>query len=68
VAGDDSAVAIDQDRHIEVEGLDAVGDLPDLFLAVEPRVRWVRLKFSDRSVDNLQTPSSADSSLFGVLI
>jgi hypothetical protein len=32
------AVAIDQDRHIEAEGLDAFGNLPDLLSGVTP---WV---------------------------
>jgi hypothetical protein len=36
-------VAIDQDRDIKVESSDAVGDLPDLLLAMAPRVRRVKL-------------------------
>jgi hypothetical protein len=39
VPGDYLAVAIDHDRNIETERLDAVCDLPNLFLAVDPRVR-----------------------------
>jgi hypothetical protein len=38
VPGDNLAVVIDQDRDIKAEGLDALGDLPDLLLAVTPRV------------------------------
>ena len=44
VPGDDVAVAIDQDRDIEAEGLDAVGDLPDLLFAVTTGINGVRLK------------------------
>jgi hypothetical protein len=43
MTGDDVALTIDQDRNIEPERLDAGGDLPDLLLAVKPRVRGVRL-------------------------
>ena len=38
MAGDDVAVAIRQDRDIEAERINAVEDLPDLLLAVAPRV------------------------------
>ena len=47
-------VAIGQDRNVEPEGLDAVGDLPDLLFAVEPRVRGIQLQFFDRPVDHVQ--------------
>jgi hypothetical protein len=46
------AVAIDQNRDIETEGLDTVGDLPDLLLAVAPRVRWIRFELVDCPEDN----------------
>jgi putative transposase len=49
---DDVAVAIDQDRDVELEGLDAAGDLPDLLFAVAPRVGGVELKLVDPSVDD----------------
>jgi hypothetical protein len=39
VPGDHVVVAIDQDRDVEVESLDAIGDLPDLLLGVLTRVR-----------------------------
>src|SRR4029077_20649898 len=38
VTGNYLAVAINQDRDDEPEKLDALGDLPDLFLAVPARV------------------------------
>ena len=54
VPADHLVVAIGQDRNVEPEGLDAVGDLPDLLFAVEPRVRGVQLQFFDRPVDHVQ--------------
>ena len=42
MAGDHVAGAIDQDRDIEAESLDAVGDLSDLLPAVAPRVGWIQ--------------------------
>jgi hypothetical protein len=42
VPGDNLAVVIDQDRDIKAEGLDALGDLPDLLLAVTPRVSRIQ--------------------------
>ena len=45
-------IGIDQHWHIEAEGLDAVGDLPDLLLAVAPRVGRVRFQLVDRPVDD----------------
>ena len=53
VPGDHVAVAIDQDRDIEAESLDAVGDLPDLLLAVAPRVGGVRSSALDSAVNDL---------------
>ena len=52
VAADYVVVAIDQDRDIEAEGLDAVGDLSDLLFAVAPRVRRIRFQLSDAAVGN----------------
>jgi len=43
MSGDDPVVAIDQDRYIEAEGLDTIGDLPDLLPAVQPGVRGDRV-------------------------
>ena len=52
--GDNLALAIDQDRDIEVEGPDAVGDLPDLLLAMAPRVRGVELELVDRPINDFK--------------
>jgi hypothetical protein len=41
VTGNYLAVAINQDRDDETENRDALGDLPDLFLAVLARVRRI---------------------------
>jgi hypothetical protein len=54
VAGDELIVAIDQDWDIEAEGLDAAGDLPDLLLAVQPRVGGVRFELAYQAIDNCQ--------------
>jgi hypothetical protein len=53
VPGDHVVVAIDQDRDIEVEGLDAIGDLPDLLLGMLTRVRRIRLELVDPTINNL---------------
>ena len=37
--GNNLALSIDQDRNIEAERPDAVGDLPDLFAAM-PKEGW----------------------------
>jgi hypothetical protein len=47
------AGAIDQDRHIEAEGLDAFGNLPDLLFGVTPWVGGVRFQRVDVTVHNL---------------
>jgi hypothetical protein len=52
VAANYVVVAINQDRDIEAEGLDAVGDLPDLLLAVPARVVGIRFELVDRPVDD----------------
>ena len=49
------AVAVDQDRDIEAEGLDVFGNLPDLLLAVAPRVSRVRFELFDPTIGNRQT-------------
>ncbi len=48
VARDDAALAVDQDRHIEAERLDAVGDPPHLALRMQARVARVGLERLDR--------------------
>jgi hypothetical protein len=49
---DHVAVAIDQDRDIEVDSLDAFAKLPDLLLAVPACVIWIRFELVDRPVDD----------------
>ena len=41
MAGDDIPAAINEDRDIEAEGLNAAGDFPDLLLRMTPRVCWI---------------------------
>jgi len=41
-------LGIDQHRNIEGEGLDAVRDLPDLLLTVNPRISGIRFEFFGR--------------------
>jgi len=52
-------LGINQHRHVEAEGLDAAGDLPDLFLAVEPRVPGVGLEIVHPAVNNRHLKSNA---------
>src|ERR1700759_4923419 len=52
VPGHDLALAIDQDRDIKAEDLDALGDLPDLLLGVAPWVSRIRFELSDCPVDD----------------
>ena len=65
MAGDHLALAIDQDRDIEPERLDAVGDLPDLLLAVAARIGRIRLQLFDPPIDNLQTGNPTSPDPFG---
>jgi ParB-like chromosome segregation protein Spo0J len=51
---DHVAIAIDQDRHIEAKGLDALGNLPDLLSAVASRVSRVRSELVQQAVDDLR--------------
>jgi hypothetical protein len=46
------AVAIDQDRHIEAEGLDAFGNLPDLLSGVTPWVGGVRFELLNPAISD----------------
>jgi hypothetical protein len=54
VPGNHLVIAIDQERSGEPEGLDTGGDLADLFLAMDPRVRGVGLEFFNRPIDNFK--------------
>jgi hypothetical protein len=42
---------VDQDRHIEAEGLDAAGDLPDLLAAVSAGIGRIGLELVRPAVD-----------------
>jgi len=50
--GDHLEFGIDQHRHVEAESLDALRYLPDLLLAVRPRVRRIGLQITDRAIDD----------------
>jgi hypothetical protein len=52
-AGDNLAVAIDQDWDIKAEGLDAVGNLPDLPLGMASRVGGIGFQRVDSTVHYL---------------
>ena len=52
--GDHFAVSVDEDRNIEAERLDALGDLADLFGAVLTSVARVGLQLIDRQVGDRQ--------------
>ena len=51
---EDVAVTIGQNRDNEAEKLDAIGNLPDLLLAVAPRVGRVQLELVDVTINDLQ--------------
>ena len=57
---DHVAMAIDQHRDIETEHSDAFGDLPDLLLAVNPRVSRIGCELVDRPVDDRNRRPKAD--------
>src|SRR6202040_573349 len=50
VARDNALLCIDQHRHVEAETLDAIGDLPHLFAAMQPRVLWIKPQCDNRFV------------------
>ena len=49
-AGDDVQIGVDENRHVEAEGLDARGDLTDLFGAVLARVAGIGLQAIQRNM------------------
>ena len=53
VAGDHLEFGVDQDRHVEAENPDAVGDLPDLLAGVPAGIPRIGLEEVDRAVDDL---------------
>src|SRR5437870_10975739 len=53
MAVDDLQPGIDQDRHVEAEGGDAVGDLSDLFALMPAGVARVGFELVNRPIDNL---------------
>jgi len=68
VAGDHIVAAIDQDRDVEAESLEAIGDLPDLLFAVAPRIGRIRLKVIDQPVDHCQWPGFTGFRLVAVVV
>jgi hypothetical protein len=52
MARDDLVLIADEDRAGEPEPADAVGDLPDLFLGVTPRIALIGAERPDRSFDD----------------
>jgi hypothetical protein len=55
MSGDHLAVAINQDRDNEAKDLDAVGDLPDLLLAVQAGIGWIRLQVVNLAIDDRES-------------
>ena len=51
---DNVKIAVDQNRNIEAKGLDAIGDLPDLPVAVQPWVRRIKFKLLDWPVNDFE--------------
>ena len=54
VAGDDEAALVDEDRIVEAERLNALGDLADLPTRMCARVARVRLEGRDGPDDELE--------------
>jgi len=52
VSSDNVTLAVDQNWDIEIKGLDAVGNLPDLPLGVTPRVGGIGFQRVDSTVHN----------------
>jgi hypothetical protein len=53
VPDDNIALPVSQNWDIEIKGLDAVGNLPDLLLSVAPRVGGIGFQRVDSTVNNL---------------
>ena len=54
VPSDHIKFGIDQNRNVEAECLNAIGELKNLFLAVVTGVSRIRLHFADRPIDDLK--------------
>ena len=54
VSGNDLVIAVDQDRHVEAKGLDAVGNLPDLFLGMAPGAGGVGLQLIEPAINDVE--------------
>jgi hypothetical protein len=50
VARDNALFRIDQQRRIKAETRDAIGDLPHLFAAMQPRILWIKPQCHNRFV------------------
>ena len=54
MASDDFLLVIDQEGHVESERFDALSDLADLFVAMNPRVSRVGFQGCRTEICNLQ--------------
>src|SRR5262249_516530 len=54
MAGDHGSFGIDQHRHIEAETCNAIGDLPNLLAAMQPRVFRIEPQMRNRLVTDVQ--------------
>src|SRR5260370_26203034 len=52
MAGDDTVIGVENVRHVEHEAQDALGDLPDLFGRVPPRVARIGFELVDPAVND----------------
>ena len=52
MAGDQIAIGVDQNRAIEPEARDALGDLTDLLFAVDPCVLWIGFDLVEGQIGN----------------
>src|SRR5215831_11941017 len=65
--GNHVEISIDQDRHIETEGFNAIGDLPDLLLVVNPWVGRVGCQLFEGSINDFERLGSPGSWLSDVI-
>jgi hypothetical protein len=49
MASDDFVIPVDEDRIVEAEDADALGDLPDLLIRMRARIARIGLERGDRA-------------------
>ena len=54
MTSDNTLLVIDQEGYVKSKRLDALSDLADLFVAMNPGISWVRFQRSRTEIRNLQ--------------